>query len=153
MSSTKPFTQAIRQWSEIFLQRSMRDFGHFMRAAGLSMPQVNTLMRLYHKHNCGVSDIGDHLGISNAAASQMVERLVQQGLLERIESPTDRRMKQLSLTARGRALVDQANEARHAWIATLGSALTHQQQTVIITALGYLTEAARAQAEGSEKKL
>ena len=64
----------------------------------------------------------------------MVDRLVQQGLLERVESPADRRMKQLTLTARGHALVEKANEARHAWTATLAPALTRKQQAAIITA-------------------
>jgi DNA-binding MarR family transcriptional regulator len=99
----------------------------------------------------GVSEVGDHLGVSNAAASQMVDRLVQQGLLERVESPADRRMKQLTLTARGRALVEKA-KARHAWTATLAPALTREQPAVIITALGYLMEAARAREEDSERR-
>jgi DNA-binding transcriptional LysR family regulator len=43
-------------------------------------------------------------------------------------------MKQLTLTAHGRALVEKANEAWHAWTATLAPALTRKQQTVIITA-------------------
>ena len=43
-------------------------------------------------------------------------------------------MKQLTLTARGRVLVEKANEARHVWTATLALALTRKQQAVIITA-------------------
>jgi len=48
------------------------------------------------------------------AAGQMVERLVQQGFLERTEDPYDRRTKQLTLTAKGRALAQKSIEARPA---------------------------------------
>ena len=81
--------------------RSMRDFTTFMRNSGLSMPQVSALFRLYYQGQCGVTDIADHLDVTSAAASQMIERLVQQGLLERSEDPNDRRVKQIDLSPAG----------------------------------------------------
>ncbi len=144
MPTPKQFTDALRSWAEVSTQRSMRDFAHFVRAAGLSMPQTNTLMRLYHQHTCGVSDIGRELGISSAAASQMIDRMVQQGLLARTECPGDRRIRELSLTAKGRALVEQAMDARHHWLAALPARLTREQQDAAVLSLTRLTEAARA---------
>jgi DNA-binding MarR family transcriptional regulator len=73
----------------------------------------------------------------------MVQRLVEQGLLERTEDPTDRRVKQLALTAQGRALIDQAIEARRRWLEDLTTALTPQQQANITATLIDLTEAAQ----------
>jgi DNA-binding MarR family transcriptional regulator len=143
MSSHNQFTEAVRSWAEVFMHRSMRDFAHFMRASGLSMPQINTLMRLYHQQTCGVSDIGRELGISSAAASQMVDRMVQQGLLERTECAGDRRIRQLSLTAKGRTLVEQAIDARHQWLTRLPAHLSRDQQTAIVAGLACLIEAAR----------
>jgi DNA-binding MarR family transcriptional regulator len=143
MPTSKQFTDAVRSWTEVSIQRSMHDFGRFMHAAGLSMPQVNTLMRLYHKTTCGVSGIGRDLGISSAAASQMVDRMVQQGLLARTESPGDRRVRELSLTAKGRALVEQAIDARHSWLAALPAKLTREQQAAAVACLTSLTAAAR----------
>ena len=71
------FDDVLRQWSEVFMGRSMRDFSAFMRNSGLSMPQVSLLSRLYYQGQCGVTDIADHLAVTSPAASQMVERLVQ----------------------------------------------------------------------------
>ena len=39
----------------------------------------------------------DLMQVSPAGASQMVERLVQQGLVRRVESPGDRRVRQVHL--------------------------------------------------------
>jgi DNA-binding MarR family transcriptional regulator len=143
MSTNPQLSGALREWAEIFMRRSMRDFFLFIKETGLSITQLNTLMRLYYGGTCGVSHIGDHLGITNAATSQMVQRLVEQGLLERTEDPTDRRVKQLALTAQGRALIDQAIEARRRWLEDLTTALTPQQQANITATLIDLTEAAQ----------
>ena len=64
-----------------------------MEETGLSFSQINILMRLLHGGNTGVSEVGSQLGVTNAAASQAVDRLVQLGLIERTEDPDDRRAK------------------------------------------------------------
>jgi predicted transcriptional regulator len=76
MSPTLALTEVVREWSEVFMHRSMRDFRKFMEETGLSFSQINILMRLLHGGNTGVSEIGDQLGVTNAAASQAVDRLV-----------------------------------------------------------------------------
>jgi len=125
------------------MSRSMRATIQFWKDSGLSMPQISTMMRLNYQGPCGVSDVGSHLGVTNAAASQMVEKLVQQGLLERAEDPNDRRAKQLTLTSKGQALIHESVAARRRWLEELMIALTPEQQKAIITALPHLTEAAR----------
>jgi len=137
------FARCLREWAEVFGHRSMRDFVRFAKQAGISMPQMHTLMRLYHEGACGVSDVGAQLGVTNAAASQMIERLVQQGLVERTEDVHDRRVKHLSLTARGRALVQKGIEARRRWMDDLPKMLSAERQAAIVAALDYLTQAAR----------
>jgi DNA-binding MarR family transcriptional regulator len=100
-------------------------------------------MRLYHAGPHGVSDLGEHLGVTNAAASQMIDRLVQQGLLLRAEDPRDRRMKNITLTPKGQTLIQQSIEARQRWMEDLTKALTPEEQDSIITALTILTGVAR----------
>jgi DNA-binding MarR family transcriptional regulator len=147
MSPTKVFTEVIREWSEVFMQRSMRDFRKFMDETGLSFSQINILMRLIHAGSTGVSEIGEQLGVSNAAASQAVDRLVVLDLIKRTEDPTDRRAKQLALTHKGRTLIESGIEARSRWVEGLTDALTPEQQTMIVAALTLLTAAARATVE------
>ncbi len=143
MSPTKVLTEVIREWSEIFMHRSGRDFKRFMDETSLSFSQLSVLMRLKHGGNSGVSEIGDQLGVTNAAASQAVDRLVHLGLIERTEDPEDRRAKRLALTQKGNTLIEKGVEARSKWIEGLTDALTLEQQNMIISALTLLTEAAR----------
>ncbi len=143
MSATKQLSLALRDWSEVLITRSMHDLMRFVRDAGLTMAQFSTLMRLYHSHHCGVSDVGTQLGVSNAAASQLVDKLVQHGLLERAEAAHDRRMKDLTLTAQGRALVERSLEARLGWADAVAEALSPDRREAVRQALLHLVEAAR----------
>jgi DNA-binding MarR family transcriptional regulator len=147
MSPTKELTEVIHEWSEVFMRRSGRDFKRFMDETGLSFSQLNVLMRLYHGGNSGVSDIGEQMGVTSAAASQAIDRLVLLGLIERTEDPKDRRAKRLALTPKGRTLIESGIDARSRWVEDLTDALTPEQQSLTILALTLLTEAARATRE------
>ena len=143
MPPADQFTEVLHEWADVFMSRSMRETFQFWKDSGLSMPQISTMMNLNYQGPCGVSEVGNRLGVTNAAASQMVDKLVQLGYLERAEDPNDRRAKQLTLTAQGCALIEKGLEARRRWLEGLITALTSEQQQAILTALPYLIEAAR----------
>lgn len=131
----------LRAWVEALMEHSMRHFTQFLREEGLSMPQVSALFRLYYRGPAAVSDISAHLGVTNAAASQMVDRLVQQGYVERWELPEDRRVKQIALTPAGRTLIERAIEARRGWLSHVPQRLTSDEQQLLLQALPRLIEA------------
>lgn len=143
MSPPDELARVIRDWSEAFMHRSLCDFKRFMSESGLSFPLVNILMRLYHGAPGGISEIGDELGVTTAAMSQAVDRLVQLGLVARQEDATDRRVRRLEVTQAGRALVERAIAARCRWLESLAEQLTPEQRAQIVAALTLLTDAAR----------
>ncbi len=143
MAPPDELTRVIRLWSEVFMHRSLGDLKRFMSETGLSFPLVNMLMRLYHGEPSGISEISDELGVTKAAISQAVDRLVQLGLVARQEDATDRRARRLEVTEAGRALVERAIEARCRWLETLAEQLTPEQRALIVSALTLLTDAAR----------
>jgi DNA-binding MarR family transcriptional regulator len=81
--------------------------------------------------------------VTNAAASQMVERMVQLGFFTRSEDASDRRVKQIALTPQGQALIAAGIDARRRWMEELTDSLTPQEQEGIIAALRILTRAAQ----------
>jgi len=143
MTDSTELTQALHKWSETFMRRSIHDLIRFSKGSGLSMPQMSALFHLHHANECGVSNIGEHLGVTNAAASQMIDRLVQQGLIGRTEDPKDRRVKQLKLTVKGKTIVQEGTEIRRRWIENLTNTLTNEQQEAITDALNILTNTAK----------
>jgi DNA-binding MarR family transcriptional regulator len=133
---------ALQRWIDIFMRHTMHDLVQLKREAGLSMSQLSTLFRLFHAQECGVSDIGESLGVTSAAASQMVDRLVGLDYLTRSEDPQDRRVKVLSLTEKGHALIQESYLRRQEWLAQITASLSTPEQESISEALTLLTEAA-----------
>ena len=143
MATSREFESAVRAWATVFMRRSAHEFIVAMKASGLSSSQLNTLMRLHYRGSCPVSGIGDELGVTTAAASQIVERLSGMGLIERSEDPTDRRVRQVALTSRGRSLMARGFEARIAWVRELARHLPADDLAFLVEALHRLTEAAK----------
>ena len=80
---TKPiqFSQSLRAWMDIYMQRSMGNWWRFARTTGLSMPQFSLMMQMYHRGACGMSGLSERFEITPAAASQMVDKLVLSGFI------------------------------------------------------------------------
>ncbi len=112
----------------------------FMHQTGLSINQIHALLHIYHASECSITEIGALSEASPAAASQLVERLVQQGLVERREDPQNRRIKRLRLTERGLGLIRQGVTANRT-LAELMAALPANQRETVQAALGYLAQA------------
>jgi len=142
MKSTQ-FTQAIRAWMDVFMHRSMRGWGRYAKSTGLSMPQFSIMMQLHYRGACGMSKISEGYDITPAAASQLVDKLVHNGLIQRVEDPNDRRAKLLSLTDKGRNLVLQGIEERYRWVDELSGKLTAEERDQVSAALIIMTRAAR----------
>lgn len=138
MTHSPPLTEPIRQGIDQVTHRAFHEHIRFVKASGLSMPQFNILMQLRYQHQCGVSDISARMDITSAAASQLVEKLVQAGLLERAEDPNDRRAKQLRLTAGGQELVEAALAARYRWVDELVERLEPAEREAVASAMQIL---------------
>jgi DNA-binding MarR family transcriptional regulator len=143
MVSSPQFIQIIREFLDIAMHYSMHASAHFTKAMGLSMPQFSILMQLHYRGVCGMSEVSERFEITPAAASQLVEKLVQSGLIHREEDPHDRRAKSLNLTDKGRKLIRQGIEERYRWVDQLAGNLTAEERVKISEALHIMTQAAQ----------
>jgi DNA-binding MarR family transcriptional regulator len=99
----------LQRLMQLYMRRSVRDMQALLREQELSMPQMGTLHFLSAEGQQSVSAIAEHLGLSLAATSHLIDRLVQRDLLTRAEDPNDRRQKRIGLAKEGVALVAQIN--------------------------------------------
>jgi DNA-binding MarR family transcriptional regulator len=71
-----------------------------------------------------IAEIGEHLGVTKQAASQLVEELLRRGYVTSSRHPRDARAKLITLTELGRAVTRAADEASieaaQAWVGVLG---------------------------------
>jgi MarR family transcriptional regulator, organic hydroperoxide resistance regulator len=97
----------LQRFMHLYMRRAVRDMNDLLRDQHLSMPQMGTLHFLHAEGARSVSAIAEHLNLSLAATSHLVDRLVQRGLLSRTEDPIDRRQKSVALAEPGIALIDR----------------------------------------------
>jgi DNA-binding MarR family transcriptional regulator len=143
MTNSLQITESMRQWMEAITHRTMRDQTRYIKSLGFSMPQFFLLMQIYHKKQCGISDLSERLEITAAAASQAVEKLVQGGFLDRAEDPSDRRAKQVTLSAKGSELIEKSIAERFRWVDKMVTTLNADESEKIVEALNILNEKAK----------
>ena len=140
MSQADPFVVTLQKWLGVSMHRSFRHLICYAREGGLSMSQLGALFHLHRMGSSGVTDLGEHLGVTSAAVSQMLERLVQQGLILRSVDPSDRRVKQIVLTDKGLQVLQESMRARQNWLYELAGALSDSEKETITAALDVLID-------------
>lgn len=104
--------------------RSMRRIRTEMRRQApprLTVPQMRALLFVRRHPATSLSALADQLGVSAAAGSVLIDRLVRQGLLERAVDPAERRRVCLTASTAGSALVAEAQAQTRTWLrAALG---------------------------------
>jgi DNA-binding MarR family transcriptional regulator len=70
----------------------------------------------------------------------LVDKLVQMGLVARAEAEHDRRVKQLTLTAKGQAVVKLTHEARFGWLGSLAEAVPAERRAEAAALMRELTQ-------------
>lgn len=143
MQSANPLVSTLQEWFGIFRRRMMGSFFTYARDKGLTMGQLGAMFHISQKGACGVSDIGNDLGVTNSAASQMLERLVQLKLITRSEDPSDRRVKQIVLTDQGHQILQEISKANQDWLENLVKTMEVEDQEQVRNALAILIERSR----------
>lgn len=83
---------------------------------GLRTPQLRALLRIAREEGLTMGDLARRIGVSFAAATQVVEQLVELDLVTRERSSADRRVVRLKLTEHAHAQIDEALARRAAQV-------------------------------------
>ena len=131
---TKRLSASFHAFHRSVMRRTMPQMMAFVKEEGLSMPQMGTLFFLRDGPGT-VSNIAEHLDLSLAATSHLIERLVQRDLVARFENPADRRQKCVELSPGGRAFLGAADERGAAALETVLEAVVQKMPPPLLTAL------------------
>lgn len=143
MISTPQLIQSIRHFLDFAMHQVWHERAHLAKAIGLSMPQLGILMQLHYRGTCGISDLSERFDITSAAASQLVDKLVQGGLIQREEDPHDRRVKRVNLTEKGQQFIHHSMENRYRWAEGVAGKLSAEEREQVHRALDILSRAAQ----------
>ena len=111
-------------------------------AEDTTIAQYRALVVLASRGPQRMSDLAAALDVTPSTAGRMCDRLLRKGLIRRHRARADRRAVQVSVTAFGRQVVDQATARRRALIADILRRLPDRQQSAVASALAAFAAAA-----------
>lgn len=125
----------------------------------LTLPQVQVL-RILHQQGVAVptGKLAVCLKISAPATTQLTDRLLRKGLIERRTSEDDRRAVLVALSDAGQRLIDKFRERRNASFGAALSQLSEAEQVQVVSSLKKVIAVlasfdAKSQAEGQVKQV
>jgi DNA-binding MarR family transcriptional regulator len=138
MSSQKNYMEAMENWENLYLFRSLSNYFDYLKMTGISLQQAYVLTYIYYQGPSKISDLCDHMLVTAAAASQMVDRLEKQDMVGRIADPEDRRVRNVVLSSEGKSIVEKSIKARQNWVKEIPVGLSDKQLDEISAALQLL---------------
>jgi MarR family 2-MHQ and catechol resistance regulon transcriptional repressor len=110
VSMTRGFQGTDHAW--LVMMKAMRALTRYaatgIEDTGLGLSDFGVLEVLLHKGPLPVNTIGPIVDLTPGSISIAVDRLFAKGLVSRVESAEDRRVRIVALTPRGKALIDSA---------------------------------------------
>jgi DNA-binding MarR family transcriptional regulator len=85
-----------------------------------------------------ITELAAILGVSVPSTSRAVDSLVKAGLLSRVEDSADRRVRRITITAKGKSLVDAVLFVRQASMEAFAAGLTATQRRKLDAAIDAL---------------
>lgn len=131
-------SESLHNWMHIVMRANMKKLNLFAKQKGYSLSQLNTLFRVHYRGSISISELSAESGVSPAATSQLIDKLVAQDLVRRIEDDEDRRNKNIDLTPSGNAVVEASKKERSGWLDELSNSFTHDEQELIQKAIELL---------------
>lgn len=108
----------------------------------VTVPQLRVLVLTSMQGALNLGAVAEALGVHASNATRTVDRLVVASFLDRRDSPADRRQVELTLTSKGRDLVESVMSHRRAWARNVLSGMPASRRRVLIPALRSFVEAA-----------
>ena len=106
-----------------------------MKTAGLTAPQMLILQTLRDQGDAIISDVANHINLSQATVTSILDRLEKRGLVMRERSQQDKRKVYACLTDAGSELIRNAPMPLQDYFIRQFSDLQDWEQTHIISAL------------------
>lgn len=125
--------RALRLW--IALARCYSTMSRLVAAKvadyGLTTPQFGVLEALYHLGPLPLGELADKLLVTGGNITYVMDRLAEQGLVERIRSKEDRRVVLACLTTDGQELVSEVFPDHADFVKGQMSALEEEEQETL----------------------
>lgn len=119
---------------------AVRIMGRALSRFDLTVSQHTLLFSLFHPGKCKMSELARELGITMGAATSIVDRLIKAGLVKRERSTEDRRVVFVSLSKKGRRMMEEVHKVTLELMANLLSRLSAREREAFLSAYEKMSE-------------
>ena len=111
--------------------------------ARVTLPLLRVIAYLREHAGAATGDIARHMSVTSSNVTRLVDRLVQQGLVQREEDRDDRRFLRHSLTDEGEAVLGDVQQKATAFVAHIFDELSDDDLERVIDVFNRLWAAAK----------
>jgi DNA-binding MarR family transcriptional regulator len=115
--------------------------------------QIRVLSHLYQHGHCTVSEVAAGLGVSLATASELADRQVETGWIERSHNPADRRQVILTLSPDATEIFSQIDATRRKQISEALARLEAEDRPAFVRGLRALVQSLEESVKQAELSL
>ncbi len=108
------------------------------RGASLTVMQFRSLVYLDLNPQTSLSAVAEHLGLTLPTVSAMIDGMVVDGMVRRVDCPSDRRRVELSLTTQGQSLLAKAVEGTEKRLEEILSGLEPRELNAVLEVMQVL---------------
>lgn len=126
--SLSEFADRMCETFPVVIREFLRQQTNELCKGRITLPQFIILDSLSKQGDSKMTDLAHFMGVTTAAMTGIVDRLVRYGYAQRTFDPKDRRIIKISLTAKGSALVRKINQQRHNMIISIFGRISQQDR-------------------------
>ena len=136
-AAKSPDTSGVHVWLVLMkaFQAVMPHAAESIGRTKLGDSDFRVLEALLHKGPLPVNTVGPKVWLTPGSISVAVDRLVKKGLVSRKDDPGDRRVRQVELTAKGRALITRGFREHAAAMETVVGVLSENERLTLLRLL------------------
>ena len=137
--------RALRLWLRLLtcsqlIERHVRS--RLRSRFGITLPRFDLLSQLErHPHGLKMNELSRLLMVTGGNVTGVVDQLVKEGLVERLDEPTDRRAWRVKLTRAGDKAFAEMARAHEEWVVELLSGVSRRDSDALMQLLARLKQA------------
>src|ERR1700745_3578638 len=134
------------------IKRAMQSSrGHFLSEYNLTRPQIEILFVIAHRSDQTIGELATAMGITNGAATQMIEVMVKRDLVVRVADQNDRRVTHVELSEAGKKLALELRRRHGAFMSKLLEGLGEDEIERLVVLMRKVRTCIEANQEDNKK--
>lgn len=106
----------------------------------ITPPQFNALLLLAEHGDMTIGDLGSKMYLASSTATDLIDRMERNGLVERIRDSNDRRVVRLHMLDKGRQMISEVLESRRRYLDNILSFVSDEDKKVLTDSLSSIYE-------------